>query len=97
MDPQIVSLYQSSTLWAVWKKPDDVPSFFWLTAALRRPTVKNGQLAWCRLRCFIHPASVQMGVDGKRFEDIFVALMSQWRPGTRARSYEFLRLNLQSA
>ena len=50
------------------------PQFFFPTAALTLLIARNGSLTWRHPRNFI-PASVQMEVDVKKFEDIFVRTM----------------------
>jgi len=59
----------------VWKKPEDVPQFFLPYSGPQGPE-REKWLGHLVPPPQLHPASVQMEVDGKRFDDIFVELMS---------------------
>lgn len=59
----------------IWKKPQDVPKFF-LPYSGPKPVDRAKWLSHLDPPAHLHPASVQMEVDVKRFNDIFVDLMS---------------------
>jgi inosine-uridine nucleoside N-ribohydrolase len=59
----------------VWKKPDDVPQFFLPYSGPEGPE-REKWLSHLTPPPQLHPASVQMEVDVKKFEDIFVQVMS---------------------
>jgi purine nucleosidase len=60
----------------VWKKPEDVPQFFLAYSGPQGPD-RNKWLSHLAPPPQLHPASVQMEVDVKKFEGIFVKLMSE--------------------
>ena len=60
----------------VWKKPEDVPQFFLAYSSPEGPD-RSKWLGHLAPPPQLHPASVQMEVDVKKFEDIFVKLMSE--------------------
>jgi purine nucleosidase len=60
----------------VWKKSDDVRQFFLAYSGPQGPD-REKWLSHLAPPAHLHPANVQMEVDVKKFEDIFVALMSQ--------------------
>jgi purine nucleosidase len=60
----------------VWKKPEDVPKFFLAYSGPQGPD-RNKWLDHLAPPFQLHPASVQVDVDVKKFEDIFVNLMSK--------------------
>jgi len=60
----------------IWKKPDDVPQFFLPYSGPDAPD-REKWLSHLTPPPQLHPASVQMEVDVKKFEDIFVRVMGQ--------------------
>ncbi len=60
----------------VWKKPEDVPQFFLPYSGPGGPD-SSKWIGHLTPPAQLHPASVQMEVDKKKFEKIFVDLMSQ--------------------
>ena len=60
----------------VWKKPTDIPLFMMPYSSPNGPD-RDKWLSHLTLPSHLHPASVQMEVDAKRFEDDFVEMMSQ--------------------
>jgi inosine-uridine nucleoside N-ribohydrolase len=60
----------------VWKKSEDVPEFFLAYSGPQGPD-RNKWLGHLAPPPQLHPASVQVDVDVKKFEDIFVKLMSE--------------------
>jgi purine nucleosidase len=60
----------------VWKKPDGVPQFMMPYSSPNGPDREKWS-SHLTPPPQLHPASVQMEVDGKRFEDDFVDMMSQ--------------------
>ena len=60
----------------VWKKPSDVPQFMMPYSSPDGPD-REKWLSHLTPPSQLHPASVQMEVDVKRFEDDFVEMMSQ--------------------
>jgi inosine-uridine nucleoside N-ribohydrolase len=60
----------------VWKKMDDVPEFFLAYSGPDGPD-REKWLSHLVPPRQLHPASVQMEVDVKKFEDIFVGVMGQ--------------------
>jgi inosine-uridine nucleoside N-ribohydrolase len=59
----------------VWKKPEDVPQFFLAYSGPQGPD-REKWLGHLAPPTQLHPASVQLDVDVKKFEDIFVELMA---------------------
>jgi purine nucleosidase len=59
----------------VWKKPEDIPHFFLAYSGPQSPD-RAKWLGHLTPPSQLHPASVQMEVDVKKFEDMFVDLMS---------------------
>ena len=59
----------------VWKKPEDVPQFFLPYSGPQAPD-REKWLGHLAPPPQLHPASVQTEVDVRRFDDIFVELMS---------------------
>jgi hypothetical protein len=59
----------------IWKKPDDVPQFFLPYSGPDAPD-REKWLSHLTPPPQLHPASVQMEVDVKKFEDIFVQVMA---------------------
>ena len=59
----------------VWKKPEDIPHFFLAYSGPQGPD-RAKWLGHLTPPPQLHPASVQMEVDVKKFEDMFVDLMS---------------------
>jgi purine nucleosidase len=59
----------------IWKKPDDVPKFFLPYSGPDGP-VRSKWIGHLSPPANLHPASVQMEVDVKKFEDVFVSVMS---------------------
>ena len=60
----------------IWKKADDVPQFFLAYSGPGRPD-REKWLSHLAPPVQLHPASVQMEVDVRKFEDIFVQVMGQ--------------------
>ena len=60
----------------VWKRPEDVPQFFLAYSSPEGPD-RSKWLGHLAPPSQLHPASVQIEVDVKKFEDIFVKLMSE--------------------
>ncbi|MGA9186470.1 MAG: nucleoside hydrolase [Candidatus Acidiferrales bacterium] len=60
----------------VWKQPADVPTFF-LPYSGPNPPDRAAWLGHLKPPEQLHPASVQMEVDAKKFDDLFVELMSE--------------------
>lgn len=60
----------------IWKKPDDIPQFFLPYSGPDAPD-REKWLSHLAPPPQLHPASVQMEVDVKKFEDIFVRVMGQ--------------------
>jgi purine nucleosidase len=87
LDPSIIT--RSSTMYldvdvthgpkyghtVVWQQPDGVPTFF-LPYSGPRPVDKEKWTDHLIPPPQLHPASVEMDVDVKKFEDLFVTLMS---------------------
>lgn len=60
----------------IWKKPDDVPEFFLSYSGPDGPD-RSKWLGHLMPPAHLHPANVQMEIDQKKFEDVFVEMMSQ--------------------
>ena len=60
----------------VWKKPDDIPHFF-PSYSGPDPMDRDKWLGHLTPPANLHPARVQVQVDVKKFEDVFVAMMSR--------------------
>lgn len=59
----------------LWKKPEDVPQFFLPYSGPDGPD-RSKWIGHLTPPAQLHPASVQMEVDVKKFEDVFVEMMS---------------------
>jgi purine nucleosidase len=59
----------------IWKKPDEVPKFFLPYSGPDGPD-RSKWIGHLNPPASLHPASVQMEVDVKKFEDVFATLMS---------------------
>ena len=60
----------------VWQKPEDVPQFMMPYSSPNGPD-REKWLSHMNPPSYLHPASVQMEVDVKKFEADFVDMMSQ--------------------
>jgi purine nucleosidase len=59
----------------VWKKPDNVPTFF-LPYSGPRPPDRSKWMGHLTPPVQLHPASVQTEVDAQKFDDLFVRIMT---------------------
>ncbi len=87
IDPSIIT--ESQTMWldvditrgpkyghtVVWTQPDEVPTFF-LAYSGPEPMDRSKWLSHLEPPPHLRPATVQMDLDIKRFEDLFVEVMS---------------------
>jgi hypothetical protein len=58
----------------IWKKPDDVPKFILPYSGPEGPD-RSKWIGHLNPPANLHPARVQMEVDIKKFEDVFVSVM----------------------